>query len=59
MVNAEFIKYLQNGKNITYLIELICENRQLYLTSYDKPIRIDNKTYQSGYVLNNFQNRFY
>ena len=55
MVNAEFIKFLQNGKNITYLIELICENQQLYLTSYDKPIRIDDKVYQSGYVLNNFQ----
>ena len=38
MVNTEFIKYLQNGENITYLIELICENQQLCLTSYDKPI---------------------
>ena len=55
MVNAEFIKFLQNGKNITYLIELICENQQLYLTSYDKPIRIDDKVYQSGYVLNSLQ----
>ena len=55
MVNAEFIKFLQNGKNITYLIEFICDNGQLHLTSYDKTIKIDDKIYQSGYVLNNFQ----
>lgn len=55
MVNAEFVRYLQNGENTTYLIEFICDNQRLYLTSCDKSIQIDDKTYQSGYVLNHLQ----
>ena len=55
MVNADFIQYLQNGENITYIIEIKCCNQQLYFTSYDKSIKTDDKICRSGYVLNNFQ----
>lgn len=55
MVNNEFIKHLQNGENTTYLIELTCDNQQLYLTSHDKSICVNGKLYQSGYILDNFQ----
>ena len=57
MINENFINDIKNGKSVYYLLEIEQQNNNLYLTSSDFNIDIDNngdkKIYIGGHILNN------
>ncbi len=52
-INEEVLKAIKDGENISYLVELTSVNQNIYLTTSDTDVSIDNKMYSSGYFQSN------
>ena len=58
ILNEELINKIDNGKNISFLIDFNAKNYQFHFTTSDKNIIYNNVNYLSGYVIDsaNFAN---
>jgi len=53
-ITEEFLEKIKNGETIFYLLEIKTINKEIYLTTNDVNVYLNEKMYQSGFIVDSF-----